>query len=183
MLGYLLEHLLSYLDLDLVIGHPLHRRMPCPVLMIPPTAEVDDYLAALPAERQAALLRIRDGILQHLPDGFVECFDGMPSYVVPLSRFPAGYHCKPDTPLPFLSFASQKNFIALYHFGIYVDRELDEWFRAQWQERVKTRLDMGKSCIRFRKLDQLPFDLIDELVSQRSPEQWIASYEAQRRRA
>ncbi|MNY06651.1 hypothetical protein D3C86_1394170 [compost metagenome] len=101
----------------------------------------------------------------------------MISYVVPHSAYPAGYHCDPKLPLPFLSFASQKNFIALYHMGLYADPELLEWFVSEYQEVSKTKLDMGKSCIRFKKPEQIPLELIGKLVSKMSPENWISVYE------
>lgn len=141
---------------------------------------VDDWLQSLPEERRDPCAAIRDAIVDNLPDGFVETMaSGMPNYVVPLSLFPAGYHCTPNTPLPFLSFASQKNFIALYHFGMYVDQELMSWFTEEYPKYVKTKLDMGKSCIRLKKMETIPYKLIGELASKRSVEQWVSCYEEQ----
>jgi hypothetical protein len=97
--------------------------------------------------------------------------------VVPHSLYPAGYHCNPEQPLPFISIASQKNFIALYHMGIYADKKLLEWFTKEYPKHSQTKLDMGKSCIRFKKPEQIPFQLIGELVSKMTPKDWIATYE------
>jgi hypothetical protein len=96
---------------------------------------------------------------------------------VPHSTYPAGYHCDPKQPLPFMSIASQKNFIAVYHMGVYSDPDLLKWFQDEYAKRVKTKLDMGKSCIRFKKPEHIPFDLIGELASKMTPQQWIAMYE------
>jgi hypothetical protein len=101
----------------------------------------------------------------------------MISYFVPHSIYPKGYKCDPSLALPFVSIASQKNFIALYHMGIYMNPTLMDWFTAEFAKRVKGKLDMGKSCIRFKKLDAIPFDLIGELVSKMSVDEWIACYE------
>ncbi|MNE40865.1 hypothetical protein D3C80_1349110 [compost metagenome] len=101
----------------------------------------------------------------------------MIGYVVPHSLYPPGYHCDPKLPLPFLSFTSQKNFIAFYHMGLYANPELLDWFVSEYQQVSKTKLDMGKSCVRFKKPDQIPFDLIGKLVSKVKPEEWITLYE------
>ncbi|MNK01952.1 hypothetical protein D3C87_197680 [compost metagenome] len=138
----------------------------------------EQLIANSPEERREAINKLRNTILDNLPDGFEECINyGMISYVVPHSAYPAGYHCDPKLPLPFLSFASQKNFIALYHMGLYADPELLEWFVSEYQEVSKTKLDMGKSCIRFKKPEQIPLELIGKLVSKMSPENWISVYE------
>lgn len=101
----------------------------------------------------------------------------MISFVVPQSLYPAGYHCDPKQALPFLSIASQKNFVALYHMGIYGDKNLYNWFTSEYPKFCKTKLDMGKSCIRFKKPEEIPFELIGELAKKISPEMWIESYE------
>ena len=140
---------------------------------------VDQYISEMPEERQAALTRLRKTIKKNLPEGFKEVMGyGMAGYVVPHSLYPAGYHCDPKLPLPFLGFASQKNFMALYHMGIYADKELMNWFLAEYPKHSKTKPDMGKSCIRFKKPENIPFDLIGELVSKMTPENWIAVYES-----
>ena len=143
----------------------------------------EEYIAQLPEDRQVSMDRLRQTILKNLPEGFKEGMSyGMIGYVVPHSLYPAGYHCDPKLPLPFLSIASQKNFIAFYHMGIYADPELHDWFVAEYPKHVKTKLDMGKSCIRFKKPDQIPFELLGELVSRMSAEKWIAIYEANLKR-
>jgi uncharacterized protein YdhG (YjbR/CyaY superfamily) len=137
-----------------------------------------EYLQTLPAEREEAMQMLREVILENLPEGFEERMSyGMIGYVVPHTLYPNGYHCDPKLPLPFLNIASQKNFIAVYHMGIYSNPELLEWFKAEYPKHVKTKLDMGKSCIRFKKTDQIPFELIGELASKLTPQDWIDMYE------
>lgn len=144
---------------------------------------VQEYLDALPPERKPALSQLRKVILKNLPKGFSEAMGyGMPSYVIPHSLYPAGYHCDPKLPLPFLSLASQKNFIAIYHMGLYADEKLMKWFTSEYAKFAISKLDIGKSCIRFKKPEQIPFDLIGELASKMSPKEWIALYEKQYKR-
>jgi len=139
---------------------------------------VEQYLDELPAGRQEAMRRLRDTIVSNLPDGFMETMSyGMMGYVVPHDLYPAGYHCDPKQPLPFMSIASQKNFIAVYHMGIYSDPALLEWFTTEYPKHCPTKLDMGKSCIRFKKPELIPFDLIGELSSRMKVQDWIALYE------
>jgi hypothetical protein len=139
---------------------------------------IEEYLETIPDDRKPAMANLRKTILKNLPKGFSEELNyGMIGYVVPHSLYPPGYHCNPKQPLPFLGFASQKNFIALYHMGIYSDNNLLNWFQTEYPKHSKTKLDMGKSCIRFKKPEQIPFDLIAELVSKITPKQWIEMYE------
>ena len=141
---------------------------------------VQEYLSALPAERKEAVEKLRQTINDNLPVGFEETMGyGMIAYVVPKSIYPAGYHCDKDLPLPFINIASQKNFIAVYHMGIYANPDLLNWFIAEYPKHCISKLDMGKSCIRFKKLDQIPYQLIGELATKISPEQWIIDYEQQ----
>jgi hypothetical protein len=141
---------------------------------------VNDYLNELPEERKVAFLKLRERILNNLPKGFEEQMSyGMLGYVVPHDLYPDGYHCNPKLPLPFMNIASQKNFIALYHLGIYAIPELLEWFASEFPKHSSQKLDIGKSCIRFEKLDQIPFDLIAELAGKMSVEEWINCYETQ----
>ncbi len=138
----------------------------------------DEYIDAIPDERQPVMSELRQVIKDNLPKGFSEEISyGMIGYVVPHSIYPDGYHCDPKLPLPFMNIASQKNFIAVYHSGIYADKKLMDWFIAEYPKHVKTKLDMGKSCIRFKKIDQIPMQLIGQLASKMSPEQWIELYE------
>jgi len=139
---------------------------------------VESYLNDLSEERKDVINQLRKVILKNLPKGFDEGMGyGMIGYFVPHSIYPNGYHCDPKQPLPFLSIASQKNFIALYHMGIYMNPALMDWFTAEYAKRVKGKLDMGKSCIRFKKMEQIPFDLIGELASKMSVDEWVACYE------
>ena len=138
-----------------------------------------EYLDSLPEERKEAMMKIRDAIMQHLPDGFEEVMNyGMLGYVVPHTIYPKGYHCDPKLPLPLMALASQKNNISFYHMGIYADSQLFNWFTAAYSEHVKSKLDMGKSCIRFKKMNEIPYALIGELVSKLSTDQWIDMYES-----
>ncbi|MBY8961390.1 DUF1801 domain-containing protein [Flavobacterium sp. D11R37] len=142
-----------------------------------------DYIQSLPEDRQAAMQQLRQVIQENLPEGFKECMAyGMLGYVVPHETYPPGYHCNPKTPLPFLSIASQKNFIALYHMGLYADKELYEWFVGEYPNNSKYKLDMGKSCIRFKKPEAIPYELIAELLTKMTPQQWITLYEANYKR-
>ncbi len=137
-----------------------------------------DYINKVPEDRKAPMKKLRATIRKHLPKGFEETMGyGMIAYVVPHKIYPEGYHCDPKTPLPFMSIASQKNFIALYHSGIYADKELLQWFVEAYPNYSKRKLDMGKSCIRFKKPAEIPFELIAELVTKMDVEQWISIYE------
>lgn len=138
----------------------------------------DEYFEKVPAERQEAMKKLRDTILQNLPQGFEETMSyGMIGYVVPHSIFPAGYHCDPKLPLPFLSIASQKNFIAFYHFGLYAMPGLQKWFVEEYPKHSPVKLDMGKSCVRFKKPENIPFDLIGELMRKVSVQDFVSHYE------
>lgn len=138
---------------------------------------ITEYFDQLPEDRLEAMEKLRATISENLPDGFNEQLSyGMPGYVVPHSIFPDGYHCDPKRPLPFLSIASQKNFIALYHMGIYANPELLDWFVGEYPKHVKTKLDMGKSCIRFKNMKTIPYDLIAELCKKMTCEEWVNIY-------
>jgi uncharacterized protein YdhG (YjbR/CyaY superfamily) len=137
-----------------------------------------EYVDSLPDERRNVIENIRKTILDNLPKGFEETISyGMLGYVVPHSIYPSGYHCDPKTPLPFISVASQKNFIAVYHMGIYADETLLNWFVAEYPKHCKTKLDMGKSCIRFKKVNDIPLDLLGQLVTKMTVQDWISLYE------
>jgi len=138
----------------------------------------EHYLSELPEERKIPMLKLREVIKNNLPEGFEEAMSyGMLGFVVPHSIYPKGYHCDPKLPLPFISLASQKNFIALYHMGIYADENLLNWFLVEYPKHCKTKLDMGKSCIRFKKMEDIPFELISELAKRVSVTDWIKKYE------
>jgi len=140
---------------------------------------VEEYIVQLPEDRIAPFKKLRETILDSLPKGFEEGMGyGMPTYYVPHSLYPDGYHCDPKLPLPFINIASQKNFIAFYNMGIYSNPKLLEWFTTEYPNYVKTKLDMGKSCIRLKRMDQIPFELLGELVSKVSVKDWIDTYES-----
>src|SRR5688572_29220361 len=141
-------------------------------------ATTTEYLAGLPEDRKAAMTKLYKTIKKNLPKGFKETMGyGMMGWVVPFNTYPAGYHCDPKQPLPFMGFASQKNYIALHHMGFYSDPALVDWFKTEWAKASKKKLDMGKSCIRFKKIDEIPYELIGELASKITPQQWIETYE------
>lgn len=138
----------------------------------------EEYIAQVPEERQDAMRKLRKLMLDNLPEGFEEQMSyGMIGYVVPHSIYPAGYHCTPELPLPFASFASQKNFIGFYHMGIYASPELLDWFVGEYPKHCKRKLDMGKSCIRFKKMDDIPYELLAELVQKMTVNDWVSLYE------
>lgn len=137
-----------------------------------------EYINELPEVRKEAFQKLRDVILKNLPEGFSEVMSyGMIGYVVPHSIYPKGYHANPKLPLGFMNIASQKNYIAVHHIGLYGSEKLTEWFENEYPKHSKTKLDMGKGCIRFKKPDQIPYDLIGELACKMTPQQWIEMYE------
>ena len=139
----------------------------------------EEYIDQLPEERQVVIKKLRNIIIENIPKGFSETISyGMIGYVVPHEIYPKGYHCDPKLPLPFMSIASQKNFVALYHMGIYANKKLYEWFVEEYPKHSKYKLDMGKSCIRFKRMDDIPYDLIKELVKKMTVNEWIDLYES-----
>ncbi len=139
---------------------------------------VKEYIDALPEDRQKVIKKIRSVIKKNLPKGFKEVLSyKMIGYVVPLSKYPDGYHCNPKLPVPFINIASQKNFVALYHMGVYANPKIYKWFVDEYPNHAKRKLDMGKSCIRFKKMDDIPYDLIGELMTKFTVDDWIAQYE------
>jgi len=140
---------------------------------------VDEYMDQLAETQREGLVLLRKTILENLPMGFVEQMSyGMIGYVVPHSIYPNGYHCNPKLPLPFLNIAAQKNFIALYHMGIYANPDLLNWFTSEFPKHSKLKLNMGKGCIRFKYGGQIPYDLIGELVRRIEVSKWINLYES-----
>lgn len=138
----------------------------------------EDYISQIPEDRQNAAKKLRKVIKDNLPKDFKEGIQyGMIGYYVPHSIYPDGYHCNPEEPLPFMSFASQKNSINLYHSGVYAVPEIHDWFVAEYPKHCSRKLDMGKSCIRFKKIDEIPYDLIAELCTKLSVQNWIKIYE------
>lgn len=140
---------------------------------------VDEYIAEIPADRQKAMQQLRKIVKKNLPKGFKESMNyGMMGYAVPHSIYPAGYHCNPSDPLPFMGIASQKNSINIYHMGIYSDPKLLKWFQEAHAKASPKKLDMGKSCIRYKKPEDIPFNLIGELAAKITVEKWIEMYES-----
>ena len=141
-------------------------------------SSVQEILANIPEERKEAFNKLHQTIVDNLPKGFEPGISyGMLGYVIPHELYPAGYHCKPSEPLPFASLASQKNSINFYHMGIYLDPALMEWFVAEFPKHSSQKLDMGKSCMRFKKWDQIPFELMGQLMQKMTAQQWIDRYE------
>ncbi len=138
-----------------------------------------EYIEQLPEDRKEVISKLRKTILDNLPKGFKEEMSyGMLGYVVPHSIYPDGYHCNPELPLPFINLASQKNHIGFYHMGIYSDPDLMQWFTKEYTKHIKTKLDMGKSCIRFKNPEVIPFKLMGELVRKMTADDWIKKYES-----
>ena len=136
------------------------------------------YIAQLPEERKEVMEKLRKVILENLPNGFEEGINyGMIGYYVPHTVYPEGYHCSPDLPLPFMNIASQKNSVNVYNSGIYADKALYDWFLNEYPRHAGRKLDMGKSCIRFKYLDDIPYELIGKLCTKLSVQQWIEMYE------
>lgn len=138
----------------------------------------EEYVAQLPEDIATVITKLRQVISRNLPKGFEECisYNGI-GFVVPHSVYPEGYHVTPSLPLPFISIASQKNFVALYHSGIYASPTLGKWFIEAYPKYVRTKLDMGKSCIRFKNMTTIPYDLIGELASKMTVVEWVETYE------
>ncbi len=144
-----------------------------------PAQSVEEYINQVPDLQREAIVLLRKTILENLPKGFVEQMSyGMVGYVVPHSIYPGGYHCDPKLPLPFLNIAAQKNFIALYHMGIYASPDLLDWFTTEFPKYSKLKLNMGKGCIRFRNGSPIPYTLIGELVKKTEVTNWINLYES-----
>lgn len=138
-----------------------------------------EYIDSLPAERKKAMTELRKAIKKNIDKNFAEGMGyGMMGYSVPHKIYPAGYHCDPKQPLPFMGLASQKNFIAVYHMGVYADKKLLDWFVKEFPKHSKSKLDMGKSCIRFKKTEDIPYKLIGELAGKMTAKQWVALYES-----
>ncbi len=143
----------------------------------------EEYISKLPDDRKEAITKLREIINKNIPDGFEEQMNyGMIGWVIPHSLYPNGYHTDSKQPLPFMNIASQKNHIAVYHSGVYSDKELNNWFVNEFKEISKRKLDMGKSCIRFKNPEHITYDLIGELSSKLSAQEWINMYETSYRK-
>ncbi|MDG2059831.1 MAG: DUF1801 domain-containing protein [Flavobacteriales bacterium] len=138
-----------------------------------------EYKKNVPEDKKDVFDKLMKTVRENIPKGFSEELSyGIPAWVVPHSLYPKGYHCSPELPLPFVSIASQKNFIALYHMGIYATPELLDWFMKEYPKHSKRKLNMGKSCVRFKKMDDIPFELVGELMGKMTPKDWIEKYES-----
>lgn len=147
--------------------------------MISKATTIPEYLAAIPEERAVIIEKLRNVITKNLPKGFEEGIQyGMIGYFVPHKMYPNGYHCNPKEPLPFMSIASQKNSINIYHMGLYANKELYDWFVTEYSKQFSRKLDIGKSCIRFKKETDIPFDILEKLVQKIPVEEWISTYES-----
>ena len=141
---------------------------------------VQEYINQIPEDKKIAFSKLRNTIIQNLPTGFQECISyGMIGYVVPHTIYPNGYHCNTKLPLPFASIAAQKNCIAIYHMGMYADTAILNWFITEFPKFSSEKLDIGKSCIRFKKWDTIPFEFIGLLFTKMTVQQWIETYETQ----
>lgn len=139
---------------------------------------IEEYIANIPEDRIESFTKLRKTIADNMSGGFEECISyNMIGFVVPHSIYPDGYHCNTKLPLPFISIANQKGFIALYHMGLYADKELHDWFVAEYPNHSKYKLDIGKSCVRFKKVDHIPYELIAELIKKMTVTEWVELYE------
>ena len=140
---------------------------------------VSDYIDNVQEERKSVFHQVLEAVRKGIPSDFEECISyGMIGFVVPHSLYPKGYHCDPKLPLPFISLANQKNSINLYHMGIYANADLLDWFVDSYNKSSGSKLDMGKSCIRFNPKKEIPYLLIQELCSKMKAEEWIKLYES-----
>lgn len=140
---------------------------------------VDEYIANVSENYRDAIQKLREVVKNNIPEGFEEMLNyGMIGFVVPHELYPNGYHCDPKLPLPFINIAAQKNFISFYHMGIYAETSLLDWFVEEYAKASTQKLDIGKSCIRFKKADHIPYELIGELVKKMTVKNWIEVYES-----
>lgn len=138
---------------------------------------IDDYIAELPEERKRIIQKLRNCIKSNISKGFQEGIQyGMIGYFVPHEIYPSGYHCNPKEPLPFMSIASQKNSVNVYHMGLYANKDLYDWFVTEYSKQFSRKLDIGKSCVRFKKETDIPFKILAELVQKISVDEWISIY-------
>ena len=144
---------------------------------------LEEYLAQLPEDRRIAITKLKEVVAQNLPEGFQERYsDGFIQFIVPHEIYPSGYHVTPSEPLPFIGIASQKHFIGFYHMGIYAFEDIKDWFVSEYPNHVKTKPDMGKSCIRLKKSDQIPYELIAQLCQKITVDMWIERYESNKKK-
>ena len=141
-------------------------------------SSIETYLNSLSKDRKESVQKIIKVVEDNIPFGYSKIMNyNMPSFVIPHSIYPSGYHVTPDLPLPFIGVASQKNHIGFYHMGLYANPKLLDWFISEYPKYCKSKLDMGKSCIRFKKVDDIPYKLIGELSKKMTTKEWINIYE------
>ena len=139
---------------------------------------IKTYIDSLELDRKHPMIELVNVVEKNIPNGFEKTMNyAMPSFVIPHSIYPNGYHVTPDLPLPFIGIASQKNHIGLYHMGLYADSKLLDWFISEYPKYCKLKLDMGKSCIRFKNISEIPYELIGILASKMTAKDWIDIYE------
>lgn len=139
---------------------------------------IHEYVKSNHPEKYSAFVELFNFIKKHIPKGFEACIAyNMVVFVVPHAIYPKGYHCDSKQPLPFLSIAAQKKFIGIYHMGMYADKDLYNWFVAEYPKYCKSKIDIGKSCLRIKKMNEIPYPLIQELLQKISVQDWIALYE------
>jgi len=139
---------------------------------------IKDYTNSLASDRKTTITQLINVIEQNIPKGFEKVMNyGMPSFVIPHSIYPKGYHCDATLPLPFIGVSNRKSSISLYHMGLYADPELLNWFKSEYSKHSNTKLDMGKSCIRFKKFNEIPYELIGILSNKMTVKNWIDIYE------
>jgi hypothetical protein len=142
---------------------------------------VDEYLISVDIKWKASIIKLRDIINANIPQGFQEVMNyGMIGYVVPHSIYPKGYHANPKEPLPFVNLAAQKNHVAIYHMGLYGDKNLKAWFETEYGMLFGKKPNVGGACIRFKKDEDIPYSLIQELIKKIDIHEYIAHYEAAR---
>ena len=139
---------------------------------------IKDYINSLESDRKKTITQLINVIEQNIPKGFEKTMNyGMPSFVIPHSIYPDGYHCDNKLPLPFISISNLKSSISLHHMGLYANSELLDWFKSEYPEHSKTKLDMGKGCIKFKKFNEIPYKLIGVLSKRMTVKNWIDTYE------
>ena len=142
------------------------------------TLTIESYINSLPKVRKESVHKIIKVVEENIPVGYAKIMNySMPSFVIPHAIYPAGYNVTPDLPLPFIGIASQKNHIGFYHMGLYADSKLLDWFTSEYPKHCKSKLDMGKSCIRFKIMDDIPYELLAELSTKVTIQDWISIYE------
>ena len=139
---------------------------------------IKGYINSLESDRKKTITQLINVIEQNIPKGFEKTMNyGMPSFVIPHSIYPDGYHCDNKLPLPFISISNLKSSISLHHMGLYANSELLDWFKSEYPEHSKTKLDIGKGCIKFKKINDIPYKLIGVLSKRMTVKNWIDTYE------